>query len=94
LGGEKTIMNDTETHVEWKEGHGETVEIGYLNTNGQQCCGHCGVLGNDHGQYAYKTECTICGYVYGTNGTDMHDRLCPKCQGGAEGIRYWRVIEH
>lgn len=94
LGGEKTIMNDTETHVEWHEGHGETVEIGYLNPNGQRCCGHCGVPGSDHGQYAYKTECTICGYVYGTNGSDMHDRLCPECQRGAPGIRYWRVIEH
>lgn len=80
-------------HIEWQEGKGESVEIGYLNANGQQCCGHCGVPGTDHGQYAYKTECTYCGYVYGTNGTDMHERKCPECQKGAPGIRYWRIIE-
>ena len=87
-------MNDIETHIEWHGGNGETVEIGYLNPNGQQCCGYCGVAGSDHGQYAYKTECTICEYVYGTNGTDMHERLCPECQRGAPGIGYWRVIEN
>ncbi len=129
-------------HIEWQEGNGESVEIGYLvperkpsfspisvsgsnfnpqntsrmpavkifafldldekswfsfghylNPNGQQCYGHCGVAGTDHGQYAYKTECTCCGYVYGTNGTDMHERKCPECQKGAPGIRFWRIIE-
>ena len=74
-------MNDIDM-VQWQEGKGESVEIGYLNPNGQQCLGHCGVRGTDHDQYAYKTECTYCGYVYGTNGTDMHERLCPECQGG------------
>jgi hypothetical protein len=67
-------MDKVDIHIEWQEGNGESVEIGYLNPNGQQCCGHCGVPGTDHGQYAYKTECTYCGYVYGTNGTDMHER--------------------
>ena len=87
-------MKDTETHIVWRDGHGETVEIGYLNPNDQQCYGHCGIPGTDHGQYAYKTECTICGYVYGTNGSDMHERLCPECQGGVPGIKYWRTIRH
>jgi hypothetical protein len=50
------------------------------------------VAGADHGQYAYKIECTICGYVYGANGSDMDERRCPECQGGAPGIRYWRII--
>lgn len=59
----------------------------------QQCCVHCGVPGTDHGQYAYKTECAICGYVYGPNGADMHKRLCPECKGGVPGIRYWKVTE-
>jgi hypothetical protein len=86
-------MNETDIHIEWKDGGGESVEIGYLNPNGQQCCGHCGVPGTDHGQYAYKTECTYCGYVYGTNGSDMHERKCPECQNGAPGIRYWQITE-
>jgi hypothetical protein len=60
--------------IDWQEGTGDSVEIGYLNPNGQQCFGHCGVRGTDHEQYAYKTECTYCGYVYGTNGSDMHGK--------------------
>jgi hypothetical protein len=71
-------MNDN--MVEWQDGRGEPVEIGYLNPNGQQCCGHCGVQGTDHLQYAYKVDCTICGYVYGANGSDMHERKCPECR--------------
>ena len=89
--GERINMNDTDMQIQWEEGSGESLEIGYLNPHGQQCCGHCGVPGTDHGQYAYKTECTICGYVYGTNGSDMHERRCPECQKGAVGIKYWRI---
>jgi hypothetical protein len=85
-------MNDIDNPVDWQDGKGETTEIGYLNRHGQQCCGHCGVPGTDHEQYAYKIECTICGYVYGANGSDIHERRCPKCQGGAPGIKYWRII--
>jgi hypothetical protein len=83
----------TDIQIEWLDGSGETVEIGYLNPNGQQCGGHCGVPGTDHVQYAYKTECIMCGYVYGTNGTDMFERRCPECQGGAPGIRYWNITK-
>jgi len=86
-------MNETDSQIEWHDGSGESVDIGYLNFSGQQCCGHCGVAGTDHYQYAYKTECTICGFVYGTNGSDMHERLCPESQKGAPGIRYWRIIK-
>jgi hypothetical protein len=91
--GEEIIMNDIDRPIEWQDGESDTVEIGYLNRHGQQCCGHCGVPGTDHSQYAYKTECTICGYVYGANGSDMHERRCPECQGGAPGIRYWQVTK-
>jgi hypothetical protein len=31
--------------------------------------------------------------VYGTNGSDMHGRRCPECQGGAPGIRYWTITK-
>jgi hypothetical protein len=85
--GRKINMSETDIQVQWQDGSDESVEIGYLNRNGQQCCGHCGVSGTDYGQYAYKTECTICGYVYGTNGSDMHERRCLECQGGAPGIK-------
>jgi hypothetical protein len=90
---ERIIMKDIDMPIEWQDGRGETTEIGYFNPHRQQCCGHCGVPGTDNRQYAYKTECTICGYVYGTNGSDMYERRCPECQGGAPGIRYWRTAE-
>ena len=73
----------------WQNGEGSSVKIGYINDNGQRCCGHRGVSGNDNFQVAYKVECTLCGYVYGANGTDMFERLCPECQGGLPGIKYW-----
>jgi len=28
--------------IDWQEGTGDSVEIGYLNPNGQQCFGHSG----------------------------------------------------
>ena len=34
-------MNETDIQIQWQDGSGESVEIGYLNRNGQQCCGHC-----------------------------------------------------
>lgn len=73
----------------WQSGEGPSVRIGRVNVHGQRCCGHRGVGGTDNFQYAYKVECTLCGYVYGANGSDMHERLCPICQGGAAGIQFW-----
>lgn len=87
-------MNENDYQIEWQDGSGETVEFGYFNPHGQQWCGHFGVEGTDHKQFVYKTECTICGYVYGTNGSDMHERFCPECQNGVPGIRYWRITKY
>jgi hypothetical protein len=74
---------------DWQSGDGESCKKGRVNRNGQRCCGHRGVRGTDNNPYAYKVECTHCGYVYGANGSDIHERKCPQCQGGAAGIRYW-----
>ena len=75
----------------WQSGDGTSTEIGYLNVNGQQCCGHRGVPGTEQLQHAYKVECTHCGFVYSANGSDLFERKCPGCQGGAPGIRFWQV---
>jgi len=64
--GEAITMKETDILIEWQDGGGGTVEIGCLTPHGQQCCGHCRVPGTDREQYAYKTECTVCGYGYGT----------------------------
>ena len=68
--GEGTIHDKTfrpMTGEEWKSGAGPSVQIGYVNRNSQRCCGHRGAPGTDHGQYAYKVECTKCGNMYGAN---------------------------
>ena len=48
---EEINMNDTDMQIQWQEGSGESVEIGYLNPHGQQCCGHRGAPGTDHGTH-------------------------------------------
>ena len=84
-------MPDFRPKWEWRSGDAATTQIGFTNTHGQRCAGHRGVRGTDHLQYAYKVECTVCGYVYGANGSDLHERLCPECQSGAPGIPYWQL---
>jgi hypothetical protein len=76
------------TPGEWRHGNGESVRTGSVNPHGQICTGHRGVRGIDHLQYAYRTECGHCGNVYGTNGSDMHERRCPGCQEGVPGIPF------
>jgi hypothetical protein len=78
--------------AEFRSGEGRTTKIGSINDNQQRCDGTLGVDGTDHMQSAYRMECLICGFVYGANGSDIHERKCPKCQSGAEGIRYWRDV--
>jgi hypothetical protein len=73
----------------FRSGAGETTAIGYVNRNDQKCHGTRGVQGTDHLQYAFRLECLACGFVYGANGSDISERKCPECQGGAQGIRYW-----
>lgn len=75
----------------WQSGDGPSVQIGFVNDNGQRCCGHRGVSGTDHLQKAYKVECTRCGYVYGANGSDMHERRCPVSDEDKPGIPFWMV---
>ncbi|TAH37928.1 MAG: hypothetical protein EYC70_06905 [Planctomycetota bacterium] len=74
--------------LEWNGGDGATTAIGYVNPNGQRCCGTLGMPGIDHEQYVYKVECLACGYTFGADGSDIHERKCPECQGGAAGPRW------
>jgi hypothetical protein len=76
---------------QWRSGEGPSVQIGVVNAHDQRCCGHRGVAGTDHAQFAYKVECTVCGFVYGANGSDMHERRCPMHDGGEAGIAFWQV---
>lgn len=75
---------------DFKSGSTPSTTIGYLNRNDQRCAGHRDMRGTDHGQVAYRMECQVhnCHHVYGANGTDIFQRKCPRCQGGATGIDF------
>lgn len=76
-------------HKKLRSGDGHTTKIGFINENNQECHGTLGIGGNDKNAYSYRLECLNCGFIYGANGQDIAERLCPECQGGAPGIRYW-----
>lgn len=59
---------------------------GYLNRNGQEVVRTTGLPGTDHRQKVYVLLCTKCGREYGANGSDIHARKCPFCQGGRPGL--------
>lgn len=63
-----------------------TTCTGYVNRNGQVVVRNTRAPGTDHGQSVYQLGCSHCGHAYGANGSDIHERKCPKCQGGAAGL--------
>lgn len=67
---------------------GKTTRIGYVNRNGQENTRATGLPGNDHLQYIYVLRCGHCGHEYGSNGSDIFHRKCPRCQGGKRGLTY------
>ena len=64
-----------------------TTHRGFLNPNRQTNLGRTNParLGSDHYQYVYVMQCRDCNQNYGANGSDIHDRKCPFCQGGKLG---------
>ncbi len=70
----------------YRSGSTTTTRIGYTNRNNQRCEGTRGMRGTDHGQSVYLLRCLNCHHEYGANGSDVHLRKCPACQGGAAGI--------
>jgi predicted Zn-ribbon and HTH transcriptional regulator len=63
-----------------------TSEPGYKNRNDQEVIRNTGKQGTDYLQYIYELCCRRCGHQYGSNGSDIHERRCPKCQGGKPGF--------
>jgi hypothetical protein len=64
-----------------------TTKTGYVNKQRQVVIRNTGRHGTDHLQYIYTLGCSDCGCIYGANGSDIHERKCPKCQGGAAGLK-------
>ena len=65
-----------------------TTEPGYTNRRGQKVLRKTAEHGNDHNQRVYVLKCGDCAHEYGANGSDIFQRRCPKCQGGATGLAY------
>jgi hypothetical protein len=62
-------------------------EEGDMNWNSQRLLRKTRFKGTDHNQYIWALQCGLdeCGHVDGANGSDFHQRKCPKCQGGKPG---------
>ena len=67
---------------------GKTTVPGYCNRNNQVVVQPTDVPGNDHNQFVYVLRCGNCGQEYGANGSDIWQRRCPACDGGAPGLAY------
>ncbi len=67
---------------------GRTTQRGFRNDNNQVVVRPTDVPGNDHNQYVYVLRCDDCGHEYGVNGSDIWQRRCPACDGGAPGLPY------
>lgn len=61
-----------------------STDYGFINKNKQKNMGRTNMQGTDYMQRLYKMQCQDCGYEYYANGSDIHLKKCPKCQGGAE----------
>ncbi|MDD3311516.1 hypothetical protein [Pseudodesulfovibrio sp.] len=70
----------------YRTGEGRTTRAGYINRNNQLNHGATGESGTDHNALAYELECLKCRKRYKANGTDVFQRKCPFCQGGAPGL--------
>ena len=67
---------------------GYSTQPGFTNRNEQKVVRKTDLPGTDFVQLVYELECTRCAAQYGANGSDIHRRKCPECQGGAPGLAY------
>ena len=64
----------------------QTTKVGYRNEHAQEVIRRTTAVGTAPGPRIFELRCSQCGYVYGTNGSDIHVRRCPSCQDGAPGL--------
>ena len=84
----KVVMVGTKHHQRKSHNSAGTTEPGFRNRNGQVVVKRTDIPGNDHNQYVYVLECSICGQRYGANGSDIWQRKCPACGGGLPGLNF------
>lgn len=63
-----------------------TTTPGYVNRHDQRVVRPTELPGTDHGQRVYVVHCQKCEHEYGAKGSDLKQRKCPECQGGAAGL--------
>jgi hypothetical protein len=70
-----------------KGGTWERVTIpGYRNEEGQIVVARTTRTEGDPPQRVFVMECGVCGYRYGTYGSEIPHRCCPQCQDGPPGL--------
>jgi hypothetical protein len=62
-------------------------EIGYRNEEGQVVMARTTRTGGVPRQRVFVMRCSVCGYQYGTYGSEIPHRCCPNCQDGPPGLR-------
>lgn len=65
-----------------------TTAPGSVNRNRQLVVRRTELPGNDHQQRVYELRCLECDHHYGANGSDIFQRRCPNCGGGAPGLPF------
>ena len=75
-------------------------EIGDVNRNGQKLLAKTTFGGTDYNEKIWAVQCTRdgCWHVYRMNGSDFHERKCPKCGGeparvDAQGLQGDAVLD-
>jgi hypothetical protein len=68
-------------------------QLGDINRNDQVLIARTEEPGTDHMQKVWVLVCArrsedgdLCGHRYGANGSDFHQRKCPRCQDGMPGL--------
>ena len=74
---------------------GYSTKVGFTNPNNQRVVCKTDLDGNDNLQKIYILVCGKCKHVYGSNGSNNHERDCPKCgkEGTIDGLDLWDVLE-
>lgn len=57
---------------------------GYVNRNNQVNLGKTNMRGTNPTNWLYRMRCQDCLHEYHANGSDIHLKKCPACQGGAD----------
>jgi len=66
----------------------KTTEPGHKSKNEQVVVRNTDKPGNDHNQIAHVLRCIRCQNEYGANRSDIWQRRCPTCHGGAKGLSF------